>query len=175
MRVPASHPASSYAREAVVVVAGMQLAAEPVAGWLNSDSACGCQSTGKPSHGNTIGDPLADMPTLLPNPLPFQPTNCYMTDHHNTLHKVHCNFLMPDKLTLMDHFMSVQNKGFAWTDAKCGRFRTDFFPPIDFPVVPHTPWVQRNIPIPHGIYDQVCEIVCKKIDAGVYTPSNSSY
>src|ERR1700690_1422376 len=53
MRVPASHPASSYAREAVVVVAGMQLAAEPVAGWLNSDSACGCQSTGKPSRGNT--------------------------------------------------------------------------------------------------------------------------
>ena len=124
---------------------------------------------------NIIGDPLADMPTLSPNPPPFQPTSRYTTDRRDALHKVHCDFLTPEELALMDHFMSVQNKGFAWTDAERGRFRTDFFPPIDFPVVPHTPWVQRNIPIPPGIYDQVCEIVRKKIDAGVYEPSNSSY
>src|ERR1700690_479095 len=89
---------------------------------------------------NIIGDPLADMPTLSPNPPPFQPTNRYTSDCCDTLHKVHCVFLTPEELALMDHFMSVQNKGFAWTDAERGCFRTDFFPPIDFPVVPHTPW-----------------------------------
>src|SRR6202142_129429 len=119
---------------------------------------------------NIIGDPLADIPTLSPNPPPFQPTSRYTTDRRDALHKVHCDFLTPEELALMDHFMSVQNKGFAWTDAERGRFRTDFFPPIDFPVVPHTPWVQRNIPIPPGIYDQVCAILHKKIEAGVYKP-----
>src|ERR1700690_4172670 len=91
---------------------------------------------------NIIGDPLADMPTLSPNPPPFQPTGRYTSERRDTLNKVHCDFLTPDELALMDHFMSVQNKGFAWTDAERGRFCTDFFPPIDFSVVPHTPWVQ---------------------------------
>jgi len=43
------------------------------------------------------------------------------------------------------------------------------------PVVEHTPWVQKNIPIPVGIYKEVCSIVQKKLDAGVYEPSNASY
>jgi hypothetical protein len=43
------------------------------------------------------------------------------------------------------------------------------------PVVEHTPWVYKNIPIPAGIYDEVCKIVQKKLDAGVYEPSNASY
>jgi hypothetical protein len=33
----------------------------------------------------------------------------------------------------------------------------------------------RNIPIPPGIYNQVCELIKRKIDAGVFEPSNSSY
>jgi len=43
------------------------------------------------------------------------------------------------------------------------------------PVVPHVPWVQRNIPIPPGLYDDVCKVLKQKIDAGVYEHSNSSY
>jgi hypothetical protein len=65
--------------------------------------------------------------------------------------------------------------GFAWEDSECGHFREDFFPPIDIPVVPHTPWVQCNIPIPPGLYQEVCCLVKNKIDAGVFEPSNSSY
>ena len=48
-------------------------------------------------------------------------------------------------------------------------------PPIEIPVVAHTPWVKRNIPIPPGIYDEVCRIIQVKMDAGVYKRSNSSY
>ncbi|KAF7344735.1 DNA/RNA polymerase [Mycena venus] len=67
----------------------------------------------------------------------------------------------------MHHFMCLQNEAFAWQDSERGSFRTDFFPPVDIPVMPHTPWVQRNIPIPPGIYDQVCKLIRTKIDAGV--------
>jgi hypothetical protein len=35
--------------------------------------------------------------------------------------------------------------------------------------------VERNFPIPPGIYEDVCAIVQKKLAAGIYEPSNSSY
>ncbi|THH07694.1 hypothetical protein EW146_g9237 [Bondarzewia mesenterica] len=54
-------------------------------------------------------------------------------------------------------------------------FREDFFPPVDMPVITHKPWVLHNMPIPPGIYDKVCDVICTKIAAGVYEPSNSSY
>ena len=43
------------------------------------------------------------------------------------------------------------------------------------PVIEHKPWVLRNMPIPPGIYGEVCKIIQTKIDAGVYERSNSSY
>ena len=75
----------------------------------------------------------------------------------------------------MHDFLCKQNQGFAWDDSEHGRFQDDFFPSIEILTVPHTPWVQKNIPIPPGIYDEVCKIIKTKIAAGVYEPSNSSY
>ena len=75
----------------------------------------------------------------------------------------------------MHYFMTVHEDGFAWETAERGHFREDFFPPIDIPVIPHTPWVQRNIRIPPGLYKEICRLVKDKIDAGVFEPSNSSY
>ncbi len=43
------------------------------------------------------------------------------------------------------------------------------------PTIAHKPWAVRNIPIPPGIYDHVCSLLKRKIDAGVFEPSNSSY
>jgi hypothetical protein len=75
----------------------------------------------------------------------------------------------------MHNFMLAHDSGFAWSEEERGSFRTDFFPPVNFPVVPHTPWVECNFPIPPGIYEDVCAIVQKKLAAGIYEPSNSSY
>ena len=123
-----------------------------------------------------IGDPLASLPTLDPNPPPFRPTGRYTQERRDALDKIHSSdFLWPRERDLLHDFMCKQEQGFAWTDLERGRFRSDFFPPIEFPVVPHTPWVLRNIPIPPGIYDEVCRIIKKKLEAGVYEPSNSSY
>lgn len=123
-----------------------------------------------------IGDPLASMPILDPNPPPFAPTGRYTQERKDKIDEIHSdNFLLPQERLLMHDFMRKQNEGFAWIDSERGNFRTDFFPPIDFPVVPHKPWVEKNIPIPPGVYKQVCEIIKSKIAAGVYEPSNSSY
>jgi hypothetical protein len=125
---------------------------------------------------NIVGDPLDNIPKLNPRPPPFSPTPRYDSDRKAIIDKNHPgDFLWPEERNLMHDFIRNQAEGFAWNDKERGTFREDFFPPIDFPVVPHTPWVQRNIPIPPGVYEEVCEIIKKKIEAGAYEPSNSSY
>jgi len=71
--------------------------------------------------------------------------------------------------------MCQQNQAFTWNDTEKGQFRPNFFPPVDIPVIPHVPFIKHNIPIPPGIYNEVCVIIKKKLNSGVYEPSNSSY
>ena len=124
---------------------------------------------------NIIGDPLSTMPELARVPPPFIPTGRYTQERRDRLHQDHAAILWPAELGLVDDFMCKHNRAFAWDDSERGRFRSDFFPPVEFPVVAHTPWVLKNIPIPPGLYNEVCAIIKEKIDAGVYEPSNSSY
>src|SRR5579875_2175654 len=84
-------------------------------------------------------------------------------------------FLWKEEMKLLHHLMSVQEQGFAWEPSETGTFREDFFPPVKFPTLPHEPWVEKNIPIPPGIFADVCKILKDKIDAGIYEPSSSSY
>lgn len=70
----------------------------------------------------------------------------------------------------MHHFMMLHEASFAWTAAERGKFKEEYFPPVEMPVVPCTPWVEKNIPIPLGIFDGVCRIIKEKTDAEVYEP-----
>ena len=124
---------------------------------------------------NIVGDPLKGMPTLDPNPTLFKPTGRYNQERKDLFDKNHEGFLLAEERKLLHHFMMQHQDAFAWNDTERGHFREDFFPPIVIPVVPHKPWVQRNIPIPPGLYDEVCKVIQRKIDAGVFEPSNSSY
>ena len=116
------------------------------------------------------------MPTLLTRLPAFEPTGRYTEERKEVIDKAHPgDFLLPEERALMHHFMCLQHEGFAWTDKERGHFREDFFPPVEMPTIPHKPWAQRNIPIPPGIYEEVCKVIRRKLDAGVYEPSNSSY
>ncbi len=125
---------------------------------------------------NITGDPLAGMPELNTNPPEFISGGRYTEERRDIIDKNHGeDFLWPEERKLVHHLMKIQEKGFAWCAEEGGTFRTDFFPPIKFPVLPHKPWVERNIPIPPGIYEEVCGILRDKMAAGVYEPSTSSY
>ena len=121
------------------------------------------------------GDPLEGLPALSTDPPKYFPIGRYTQQRKDIFDKANEGFLWPAERDLLHHFMMLHQDGFAWDDSERGHFREDFFPPVDMPVVPHTPWVLRNIPIPPGIYDEVCRLIKKKIDAGVFEPSNSSY
>ena len=55
------------------------------------------------------------------------------------------------------------------------KLQENYFEPIIIPTVPHTPWVECNIPIPPGIYDKVVRIIKENKKIGIYERSNSSY
>ena len=125
---------------------------------------------------NIIGNPLEALPILSTDPPPFKPTGRYTLEQKLIIDKAHPDdFLWPVERELMHHFMCLHQDGFAWNDEQRGHFREDFFPPVEMPTVQHKPWVVRNIPIPPGIYDQVCKEIKRKNDAKIFEPSNSSY
>jgi hypothetical protein len=92
------------------------------------------------------------MPTVDPNPPPYEPTRRYMQEQCDKLHDIHKDFLQPAECDMMHDFMCKQEKGFTWTNSKRGQFCKDFFPSINIPVIPHIPFIEQNIPIPPGIY-----------------------
>ena len=80
-----------------------------------------------------IGDPLADMPKLLPNPPDFEPMGRYTAERKEKIDQRHKgDFLSDEERKLLHHFMMLQNEGFAWEDSEHGRFREDFFHQLIF-------------------------------------------
>jgi len=122
-----------------------------------------------------IGNPLETLPILPTHSPPFSPTGRYTQERKDLFDKLNSGFLLPAERDLMHYFMMLHQDGFAWETSERGHFREDFFPPVDIPVIPHKPWVQRNIPIPPGLFTELCRLVKEKIDAGVFEQSNSSY
>ncbi|KAJ3502686.1 hypothetical protein NMY22_g18505 [Coprinellus aureogranulatus] len=125
---------------------------------------------------NIIGDPLEKLPELPVHPREFEPTGRYTQERKEAMDKLHNeDFLWPKERKLMHNFMMLHQDGFAWDDSERGSFNTEMFPPVEIPTREHTPWVLKNIKIAPGIYDKVCQEIKRKIDTGVYEPSNSSY
>jgi hypothetical protein len=111
-----------------------------------------------------IRNTLNDLPILNPNPPPFIPSDCYTLERRDQLDKNHPgNFLWLAERNLMHNFMLAHNSGFTWSEEERGSFWTDLFPSVDFPVVPHTRWVEHNFPIPPGIYEDICAIIQKSL------------
>jgi hypothetical protein len=116
------------------------------------------------------------MLNLPARPPAYAPMGRYTEERKAVIDKAHPgSFLLPEERALMHNFMNLPNEGFTWMDPERGHFREDFFPPIDIPTILHKLWAQKDILIPPGIYEEVCKIIKRKLDAGVYEPSNSSY
>ena len=125
---------------------------------------------------NITGDPLKEMPVLDFHPPDYIPIGRYTEDRKEVIDQLHnTGFLEPEEVKLVHHFMSKHNDHFAWEETERGQFKHEFFPPVEMPVVKHTPWVCSQIPIPPGHFEEFCKNIKAKIDAGVYEPSNSSY
>lgn len=117
-------------------------------------------------------DTLPELPTLPPD---FTPGIRYTAERMKDQNINADGFLWPEEEKLVHHIIKTHEMAFAWNEMEKGHFRSDYFEPIKLPVLEHTPWSYKNIPIPPGIRDKVVQAVKDKIAAGVYEPSNSSY
>ena len=101
-------------------------------------------------------DDLCPLPGFPPA---YEPGLRYTQERHDEYPLDPAGFLWPEELKLAEWVMLQNEKAFAWTEEERGSFRSDLFDPVKFPTMPHTPWVLKNIPIPHGIHSKVCEII----------------
>jgi hypothetical protein len=113
---------------------------------------------------------------LSPHPPNFVPTGRYTQERMEAMDQAHeGDFLLPKECKLLHHLMMEQNEAFAWDETEKGHFKEVYFPPIKIPIIEHTPWQLKNMPIPPSIYMQVIEAMRKKIASGVYEHSNLLY
>jgi hypothetical protein len=84
-------------------------------------------------------------------------------------------FLWPEEEKLAHHLAKEQEECLSWMEEEKGEFQQDFFPPVRIPMVPHMPWVYKNIPILPGLHNKLVKIICDKIVSGAYEPSNAAY
>ncbi|KAG6893662.1 hypothetical protein C0992_009143, partial [Termitomyces sp. T32_za158] len=90
-----------------------------------------------------IGNPLANMPPLIPNPPPFVPTGCFTDERRKQFLANHDKgFLTAAELNVLTDLMTKQNKAFAWKDSERSSLCTDFFPPVVILTIPHIPWTK---------------------------------
>ena len=87
------------------------------------------------------GDSLADLPKLDYAHIPdFTPTGRYTEERRKASNVLHGGeFLLLEERRFLHHFMMLHHTAFTWNDTERGRFKEEFFSPIEFPVIPHTP------------------------------------
>ena len=85
------------------------------------------------------------------------------------------NFLWPEEEKLFQHILKLNEATLPYEEKDWGTLKTKYFLDYVMPTVLHTPWEYKNILIPPGIRDKVIEMLKRKMDAGVYEQSQSSY
>src|SRR5713226_8788356 len=120
-------------------------------------------------------DSLLSLLPLPTHPPPFIPGTQLTQEQYNELDLNKFNFLWPEEVKLAAYVLSINKKALAWTEAKHGHFRDDYFSPVKILTIAHTPWVHKNIPIPTGLHDKVIDIFKEKMAARVYEPSDTLY
>jgi hypothetical protein len=120
-------------------------------------------------------DPLLSLPDLTPNPPAFAPNGRMTRARLDELEINKEGFLSKEEEQLFEHVMYLNQDALAWEDIERGTLSDEYFSPYVIPTVPHTPWEDRNIPIPPGILSKVIEVLKLKMAAGVYEHCQSAY
>ncbi|KAF8815135.1 hypothetical protein BYT27DRAFT_7080709, partial [Phlegmacium glaucopus] len=120
-------------------------------------------------------NPLETLPELTIRPATFTPGNRLTEERMEVLGVLKNEFLWKEERKLAAAVLKGNEMGLAWSEDEKGRFREDYFSPVVFPVVEHTPWCKKNLPIPPAIREEVINLIKKKVATGIYEPSNSSY
>lgn len=119
-------------------------------------------------------EPLANLPPL-PTRAPAFAATAKVTDARMSTLEKGLEGLREEELKLLKYIIVVNERSIAFDEAERGTFRRDYFSDYKIPVIPHTPWADRNIPLPKGYVEEIIRMLKEKISAGVYEESQSPY
>jgi len=120
-------------------------------------------------------DPLAGLPPLPSRPPAFCPGTRFMRKRTDKLDLDPAKWLWPEELKLVQWLVCAHECAFTWNTSERGHLNETCFLPYKIPMIPHTPWLQRNIPIPPATLGDVVRIIKEKITLGMYEPLTATY
>ena len=120
-------------------------------------------------------NPLLNLPSLPFLPPEFSPTQKVTAERMASLAIDENQDLLPEEKKLLQHVIVTNEKSIAFSEQERGTFGKGYFSDYKMPVIDHTPWQDKNIPLPKGYHDQIIQLLKEKIDAGVYEKAQSSY
>lgn len=120
-------------------------------------------------------DPLLTLPFLTSRPPEFVHTTKLSEERMKKLGFDKEGFIWPEEWRLLLHVLTINEAAIAFTEEERGSFRRDYFSDYIIPVLPHIPWVERPLPIPPGLKDDLVNYLKDKIKSGFYEPAHSSY
>ena len=120
-------------------------------------------------------DPLKNLPVLPKHAPEFVPTGKLTSERMEKLN-IHNNpHLTTEERRLLQHVLVLNERSIAFTEDERGTFRRDYFTDYQIPVVPHIPWMDRNIPLPPARREEIIQLLKEKMETGVYEKAQSSY
>ena len=120
-------------------------------------------------------DPLEKLPRLPSQAPEFIPTKRLTQERMDSLELEKNENLRDEEIKLLKHVLVLNDRSIAFAEEERGTFRRDYFSDYKMPVVEHTPWREKNIPLPAGFQAEIMRLLKEKIAAGVYEYSQSSY
>ncbi len=122
------------------------------------------------------GDPLKNMPMLSKQPPEFVPTGRYSRERKEQMDIVHGgDFLWEEERKLVHQLIMQQNEALRGTTQRREASSLNSSRLSRSPRSNMLPWVLKNIPIPPGMHTEICDFIRRKVEAGTYEPSSSSY
>ncbi|PBK58193.1 hypothetical protein ARMSODRAFT_900741, partial [Armillaria solidipes] len=99
-------------------------------------------------------------PLLSLIPLPIRPPEFIPTPRltEERMHELDVNqneFLWPEEEKLFKHVLKLNEQTLPYEEKDRGTFSQEYFSDYIMPVVAHTPWEFKSIPIPPGIREKV--------------------
>ncbi|KAI7944119.1 hypothetical protein MJO28_011647 [Puccinia striiformis f. sp. tritici] len=112
---------------------------------------------------------------IKPFPPEFVPTEKITEERLQIVNFGPKDFLWAEELKLMKNVIVERQGAFAFAPEERGLLKHLYGEPDIIPVVPHSPWQQKPIPIAQAIKGKFIELVRERIRTGLYEQSCSSY
>ncbi|MBW0588438.1 hypothetical protein O181_128153 [Austropuccinia psidii MF-1] len=112
---------------------------------------------------------------LSPKPPKFMVTSKITQERFELINFGPPGWLSEEERSLLMSVIVLREKAIAFSAEERGLLKHSYGKPYKIPVIPHTPWQKKPIPIPKPIIPQFIELVRERIRTGLYEQSTSSY